>query len=51
MPQIYAALAGLLARAAGLNLLGEGPDLITALFRGVALMSDAALLLLGVLRV
>jgi predicted permease len=46
MPQIYAALAGLLARAVGLNLAGEGHDLITALFRGVALMSDAALPLL-----
>src|SRR5215208_195297 len=46
MPQIYAALAGLLARAFGLNLLGERHDVITALFRGVALMSDAALPLL-----
>jgi predicted permease len=33
-------------RAVGLNLAGEGHDLITALFRGVALMSDAALPLL-----
>ena len=46
MPQIYAALAGLLARAVGINLIGEGHDIITALFRGVALMSDAALPLL-----
>jgi predicted permease len=46
MPQIYAALAGLLARAAGLNLTGQGHDVVTALFRGVALMSDAALPLL-----
>src|SRR2546426_193075 len=46
MPQIYAALAGLLARAAGINLDGQGHDVITALFRGVALMSDAALPLL-----
>src|SRR5215212_6096802 len=46
MPQIYAAAAGLLARAAGINLLGEGHDVIAALFRGVALMSDAALPLL-----
>ena len=35
-----------MARAAGLNLVGEGHDIITAPFRGVALMSDAALPLL-----
>ena len=46
MPQTYAAIAGLLARVVGLNLAGEGHDVITALFRGVALMSDAALPLL-----
>jgi malate permease and related proteins len=42
----YAALAGLLARAAGLDLAGEGHAVIAGLFRGVTLMSDAALPLL-----
>ena len=46
MPQIYAALAGLLAHAAGINPTGQGHDVISALFRGVVLMSDAALPLL-----
>ena len=51
MPQIYAALAGVLVRASGLSLAGERTDVLGALFRGVALLSDAALpvllLLLG----
>jgi predicted permease len=46
MPQIYAALAGLLARSVGLNLSGDGQGVLAALFQGVALMSDAALPLL-----
>jgi predicted permease len=51
MPQIYAALAGVLVRVSGLNLAGERTDALGALFRGAALLSDAALpvllLLLG----
>lgn len=46
MPQIYAALAGVLVRASGLRLADGGADLLSALFRGVALLSDAALPLL-----
>jgi malate permease and related proteins len=51
MPQIYAALAGVLVRVSGLGLAGERADVLGALFRGVVLVSDAALpvllLLLG----
>jgi malate permease and related proteins len=51
MPQIYAALVGVLVRASGLNLAGERTDVLGALFRGATLLSDAALpvllLLLG----
>jgi predicted permease len=46
MPQIYAALAGLLAHSMGLNLTSGSHAAITSLLRGVALMSDAALPLL-----
>jgi malate permease and related proteins len=46
MPQVYAALAGVLVRASGLQLAEDRSDLIGALFRGVALLSDAALPLL-----
>ena len=51
MPQIYAALAGVLVRVSGLNLASERTDALGALFRGAALLSEAALpvllLLLG----
>ncbi len=51
MPQIYAALAGVLVRVSGLNLASERTDALGALFRGAALLADAALpvllLLLG----
>jgi predicted permease len=51
MPQIYAALAGVLVRVSGLDLARERTDALGALFRGAALLSDAALpvllLLLG----
>jgi hypothetical protein len=45
MPQIYAVVAGLVARLSGLEL-PDRVDALGALFRGVALMSDAALPLL-----
>lgn len=46
MPQVYAALAGLLVRVSGLHLAEPRADALGALFRGFALLADATLPLL-----
>lgn len=43
MPQIYAAVIGVLLRVSGVPLDDTRTDVLSALFRGIALLSDAAL--------